>query len=67
MLVRESRSFPASDVLCADAGGPRYILLVETMSTMDECEVKSGAQIAVFVEMLVGSHFSVGKTCYEER
>ena len=50
MLVSESRSFPASDVLCVDVAGPRYMLLVITMSMRDESGVKSGAQITIVVE-----------------
>ena len=56
MLVRESRSFPASDVLCDDVAGPRYMLLVETMSTRDECGVNNGAQITI----VVVSHYGRG-------
>lgn len=56
MLVRESRSFPASDVLWVDAAGPRYTLLVKTVSTRDGWGVKSGVQITVVVGMLVGNH-----------
>ena len=44
MLVSESRSCPASDVLCVDASGPRYMLLVETMSMRDKRGVISDAQ-----------------------
>lgn len=29
MLLSESRSFPASDALCVDVAGPRYMLLVK--------------------------------------
>ena len=50
MLVSESRSPPASEVLCVDVAGPKYMLLVETMSMRDECGVESGAQITVVVE-----------------
>ena len=38
MLVSESRSFPASDALCVDVVGPRYMLLAKTMSMRDEYE-----------------------------
>ena len=40
MLASESKSFPASDALWVDVAAPRYMVLVKTISTRDDCEVR---------------------------
>lgn len=49
-MASESKSCPAaSDALWEDGAVPKYMLLKEMMSMRDECKVKSGVQIVVFV------------------
>lgn len=43
MLASESKSFAASDALWVDVEAPRYMVLVKTISTRDDCELKKVA------------------------